>query len=166
MIRKHKRYSRPRKKFDAIRIADENKLLEKYGLKSKREIWKAEARIDNIRKQAKKLITSNLEEQEKFFNKLKKMGLKVNKMADALGLGKEDWLMRRLQSLVVEKKLARTAKQARQLISHKHISVSGNIVNIPSYIVPVDEEDKIEIVKLSKRLEDVAEKLKENKLKE
>lgn len=163
MIRKHKRYSRPRKKFDKTRIEDENKLVERYGLKNKREIWKADARVDDIRRQAKGLITSDAKEQEKLFEKLRGIGFKVSKMAEVLGLGKEDWLKRRLQSLVVEKRLARTAKQARQLIVHKHIAVNKNIINIPSYIVRVYEEDKIELVKLNKKLEDVAEKIKGGK---
>jgi small subunit ribosomal protein S4 len=165
MIRKHKRYSRPRKKFDKTRIEEENKLLEKYGLKSKREIWKADARIDEIRRQAKELITSSHEEQEKLFNKLRGMGFRIKNMADVLGLGKEDWLKRRLQSLVVEKKLARKAKQARQLIVHKHIAIDNEIINVPSYIVSVNEEDRIKIVKINKRLEDIAEKIKANKEK-
>ena len=165
MIRKHKRYSRPRKKFDKTRIEDENKLVEKYGLKNKREIWKADARVDDIRKQAKELITSDAKEQEKLFEKLRGIGFKVSKMADVLGLGKEDWLKRRLQSLVVEKRLARTAKQARQLIVHKHVAVNKNIINIPSYIVHVYEEDKLELVKLNKKLEDIAEKIKKQEEK-
>lgn len=152
MIRKHKRYSRPRKRFDKIRIEEENKLLERYGLKSKRELWKADARVDEIRKQAKNLITKNPEEQEKLFNKLRGLGFKIEKMADVLGLDKEDWLKRRIQSLVAEKKIARTSKQARQLIVHKHIALDNKIINVPSYIVPVDEENKIEVVKISKKI--------------
>jgi len=132
MIRKHKKYSRPRKKFDKARIEDENILVEKYGLKSKREIWKADARIGEIRDQAKNLITKGSDEQEKFFGRLRRRGLKVNTMADALGLNKEAWLKRRIQSMVVEKRLARTAKQARQLIVHKHIAIDNKIVNVPS----------------------------------
>ena len=116
MIRKHKKYSRPRKKFDKIRIEDENRLVERYGLKNKREIWKAEARINEIRNQAKKLITSGSEEQERLFNKLKGMGLNVSKTADVLGLNKEDWLKRRIQTILVIKKLAATPKQARQIL--------------------------------------------------
>ena len=151
MIRKHKRYSRPRKAFDKIRIDDENKLVARYGLKSKREIWKAEARISDARRQAKSLITAGKDEQDKLINKLSKLGLKVSEIADVLALNKEDWLKRRLQSIVVEKKLARTGRSARQLIAHKHIAINNKIVNIPSYVVPVDEEDKITVVKLRTR---------------
>ncbi|MBM3233630.1 30S ribosomal protein S4 [Candidatus Pacearchaeota archaeon] len=158
MIRKHKRYSRPRKLYDKARIENENLLLKRYGLKSKREIWKAEAAVDRIRKQAKSLITSSKEEQEKLFEKLRKIGFDIKNTADALALNKENWLKRRLQSLVVEKKLARTPKEARQLIAHKHISIGGKRINIPSYIVPVDEEDKIEIKTVRKISEKNTEK--------
>jgi small subunit ribosomal protein S4 len=149
MIRKHKIYSRPRKLYDLVRIGEENKLVERYGLKSKREIWKAVSAIARIRRQAKMLITKSHEEQKILFNRLNKMGLKVNNIADVLGLGKEDFLKRRLQSIIVGK-IARTPKGARQLIVHKHIAINNKIINIPSYIVPVDEEDKIEIVRAAK----------------
>ena len=137
--------------YDKNRIEEENKLVERYGLKNKREIWKAEARIGDIRRQAKNLITASQEEQKKLIDKLNKIGLNIGNIADILALKKEDWLKRRLQSIVVEKKLARTAKSARQLIAHKHIAISGNIVNIPSYIVPVEEESEIQVVRLKTR---------------
>ena len=38
-----KRYSRPKVKHEGERIAAERKLVNKYGLKNKKEIWKAEA---------------------------------------------------------------------------------------------------------------------------
>jgi len=153
MKKEHKKYSKPRKAFDKARIEEENELVKKYGLKNKREIWKAEAHVDNIRRQVKKLITSSPEEQEKLFEKLRNLGLRVKSTADALALTKEDWLKRRLQSLLIEKKIARTPKQARQLISHKHIAIEKNIINIPSYPVPVDKEDKIEIIKIARKQE-------------
>ncbi|MBI2630478.1 30S ribosomal protein S4 [Candidatus Pacearchaeota archaeon] len=146
MIRKKKKYSRPRKAYDLKRIKEEDELVAKYGLKNKREIWKAEAAISRIRKRAKKLITAKTEEQEKLFNKLNSMGFKVAKIADILDLKKENWLKRRLQSIIVEKNLAKP-KEARQLIAHKHVSISGRIMNIPGYIVKVDEEEKIHVDK-------------------
>jgi len=148
MIRKHKRFSRPRKAFDIIRIDEENKLVSKYGLKSKREIWKANSRISEIRNQAKKRITAGQEEQKALINKLNKIGLNVSQISDILALKKEDWLKRRLQSVIVDKNIAKTPKAARQLIAHKHIAINGNIVNIPSYIVPVDEENEITLVRM------------------
>lgn len=151
MIRKHKIYSRPRKAYDKNRIEDENRLMERYGLKNKREIWKADSAVDTIRNQAKKLITAGKDEQDKLISRLKKLGFNVSGISDILGLTKEDYLKRRLQSIVIEKQFARTAKGARQLVSHKHIAINGKIVNIPSYIVPTEEEDKITIVRLKTR---------------
>jgi len=143
--RKHKKYSKPKKAFDKIRIEQENLFISKYGLKNKREIWKADSAIEKIRKQAKLLLTKSSEEQEKFTNKLKEQGFKIDSIAGILGLNKEDYLKRRLQSILVEKKIASTPKQARQFIAHKHVQISGNVVNIPSYLVSVQEEDKISL---------------------
>ena len=52
MIRKHKKYLRPRKMYESQRIADENALVEAYGLKNKREIWKTEAKVRYFRTRA------------------------------------------------------------------------------------------------------------------
>ncbi len=158
MIRKHKIYSRPRKLYDKVRIEEENVLVTRYGLKNKREIWKASSAIDKIRRQAKTLIVAPISEQEKLIKKLNNFGLKVSNIADILALNKENWLKRRLQSIVSEKKLAKTPKSARQLIVHKHVAINGNIINIPSKIVDVEEEGKIEIVKIK------AKKPKETKV--
>ena len=49
---------------------------------------------------------------------------------------------RRLQSLVLRKGLAKTPKQARQFIVHKHI-LNGAKVSIPSYLVPKAIENSI-----------------------
>jgi len=150
MIRKHKKYRRPKKPFDKKRIDEENVLIKKYGLKNKKEIWKAEAAISKIRNQAKELITSSREDQKNLFKKLNKAGFKTDEISDVLALSGEDLLKRRLQSIVKKKGLTRSPKQARQLIVHKRISISGRIVNKPSYIVKVDEEDKIKFVEKKK----------------
>ncbi len=145
MIRKKNLFSKPRRLYDKHRILDENALVEKYGLKNKREIWKADAKIAKIRNLAKKLITSSDEKKNVLIARLQKMGFKVSNIADILGLNKEDLLKRRLQTFVSDRKLARTPKQARQLITHKHVSIAGQTVSIPSYNVGADEEDKIEL---------------------
>lgn len=148
--RKHKIYKKPKRLYDKIRIEEENSLIKKYGLKSKREIWKADSAIGKIRRQAKLLLTRTAEEQNKFIEKLKKQGFQVEKIADILALDKEDYLKRRLQSVIVKKGLASTPKQARQFIVHKHIKINNKKVNIPSYLVPIDEESKIELILVKK----------------
>ncbi len=157
--RKHKKYKKPKRPFDKTRIEEENVLIKKYGLKNKREVWRAESAIENIRKQAKLLLTKDEKEQEKFITRLSKQGFAVANIADVLALDKEDYLKRRLQSILVEKKLSTTPKQARQFIAHKHVSINKEKINIPSYMVPIEEENKIELtlVKKEKKTKDKTE---------
>ena len=147
MKRKHKTYSRPKRPFDKARIDEEGVIKKKYGLKNKKEIWKADAKVTVIRQKAKKLIKATQDEKEILFQRLQKMGLKVSSIADVLGLNKTDYLERRLQTVVVKKNLAPTVKTARQMITHKKITVGGKVVDSPSYIVPLELEESISIKK-------------------
>ena len=118
MKRKHKQYSKPKRPFDKGRIDEEAGIKTEYGLKNKREIWRAEAKVRSMRQKAKKLITAPVEEQKALFTRLQKIGLNVNSIADVLGLEKKDYLDRRLQTVVAIKGLAPTTRTARQLIVH------------------------------------------------
>ncbi len=169
MKKQKKKYSRPQKPFDKIRIDEENILKERYGLKNKREIWKADAAIAKIRNLAKQLITASEEDKNAFVERLHKKGFQVESIADALALDKENWLKRRLQTIVFSKKLANTPKQARQLITHKHVSIETQIVNKPSYQVSLQEESKIKlniVLKQKPVLKSKIEKIKEEMLEE
>ena len=165
--RKRKKYSRPRKPFDKFRILEENELVKKYGLKNKREIWKADAAIGRIRNLAKQLITKSDEEKNAFVERLQKKGFQVEKLADALALNKEDWFKRRLQTMIFVKKLANTPKQARQLVVHKHIKVENKVVNIPSYQVNLEKEHEIKlnlVLKVFEKKKGKVEEIKEKVL--
>jgi len=164
MIRQKKKYSRPRKPFDKQRIGEENELREKYGLKNKKEIWKADAAISRLRNLAKDLITKSGEEKEAFIERLKKKGYDVSTLQDALALDKESLLKRRLQTIVFSRKLSLTPKQARQLIAHKHVSVNDRVVNIPSYHVDLDEEASVKlniVLKMPEKKKSKIEKIKD-----
>jgi small subunit ribosomal protein S4 len=141
----HKRFARPRKMFEKNRIAEENILVKQYGLKNKREIWKIDFKLNNLRTLAKAIL-SDTSKQKHFLQKMQDYGLNVKTIDEVLGLKKEDLLERRLQTIISKKGIAKTSKQARQLITHKHISVAGRIINIPSYPVPVKLEKDIKIV--------------------
>jgi small subunit ribosomal protein S4 len=166
MKKQNKKYSRPRKPFDKVRIDEENILKEKYGLKNKREIWKAEAAIGRIRNLAKRLITKSEEEKDAFAKRLQKKGFNVNSISDALALKKEDWLKRRLQTIVFSKKLTNTPKQARQFVSHKHVSIGEQVINIPSYQVSLEQEPLVKLNIVLKTLKPISkiEKIKEKVL--
>lgn len=143
--RKKKKFSRPRKLFDSVRIETENAIVKKYGLKNKREVWKAKSKVSTIRRQAKNLIGKPVVQQNAFFEKLNKVGLNVQNISDVLALNEQNLLDRRLQTFLVKKKIVGTAKQARQLITHKHVLVDGKAVNVPSFIVSTDMENKISL---------------------
>jgi len=152
--RKPNKFSRPRKIFDKARIEEENRLQKNFGLKNKREIWKASARVSELRSRAKSLISKSEDQKKEFFNRLDKMGLKADSIADVLALTLEDWLNRRLQSVVLKKGLAKTPLEARQLIVHKNVYVNARLINKPSFIVTKELENKITLKE---------RKLKENK---
>lgn len=152
MRKQKKHYSKPKKPFDKERIEEEKKLIKSYGLKNKGEIWKAESSISRISSQAKKLITQP-EQQAAFLARLKKLGLiQANAtLDDVLALTKEKLLERRLQTVVFKKGLAKTPKEARQLITHKKILVDDKAISSPGHIVKKDEEKNILIAKKEKK---------------
>jgi len=151
MKRKHKTYSRPKRPFDKVRIQEEAKIKDEFGLKNKKEIWKAEAKIKTIREKAKRLISADEDKKNAFFSQLRKIGFKIHSIGDVLSLDKKDYLKRRLQTILVDKKIATTPKSARQLITHKKIFVGGKSINSPSYLVPIKLEDKISFKKKIKK---------------
>jgi len=153
MRRVRKTFKRPKKAWDLVRIKDEKTLLRNYGLRRKREFWKAEDILRGFRRRARNLIATKDEEQEKILlDKLLRFGLlsKGMDLDDVLALTVNDVLERRLQTLVFRKELAKSINQARQMIVHGHISVDGRRVIFPSYLVPLEEEKKIGMCKESK----------------
>jgi small subunit ribosomal protein S4 len=166
MKRKHKGYSRPKRPFDKTRIIEEGGIKKEFGLKNKKEIWKAEAKVKNMREKAKNLIKADEKEQKALFDKLDKIGIKVNSIGDVLALNKEDYLKRRLQTIVLKKELAKTIKEARQKIVHKKVLVNGKVVDKPSYIVPVKFEDKITVKEIKKPKKEKKEDKKQEPDKE
>ncbi|MEK6885677.1 MAG: 30S ribosomal protein S4 [Nanoarchaeota archaeon] len=143
-IRKHKRYNRPRKLYDIALIKSENDLIKKYGLKSRREVWKADFAIGKIRNIAKTLITASDKDKDEFVKRQTAKGFNVSSIADVLALSKEDYLKRRLQSIVVAKKITATYKHARQLITHRHIKVLGHKIDSPAHLTTIEEENSID----------------------
>ena len=64
----------------------------------------------------------------------------------------------RLDNVIFRMGLARTRKEARQIVDHKHVLVNGKQVNIPSYIVKAGDTIEIkENKKGSQRYKDILE---------
>ncbi len=144
-----KKYSTPRHPWEKERIDEEKLLSKEYAFSNKKDVWKVSSKLTGFKGQLKKLIASTGDQAEKekaaLFLKLIDLGLvKENAQPDdILSLSIKDLAERRLCTLVFRKGLARSTQQARQLIVHKHIMVGGHMVNSPSYMVKVKEEDTI-----------------------
>ena len=63
----------------------------------------------------------------------------------------------RLDNVVYRLGIARSRAQARQLVSHRHIAVNGNVVNVPSY--SLKEGDIVSVRERSKSLEVITDAL-------
>ncbi len=64
----------------------------------------------------------------------------------------------RLDNVIFRMGFARTRKEARQIVDHKHVLVNGKLVNIPSYSVKTGDTIEIkEKVKGAQRYKDVRE---------
>lgn len=144
---------RQRRKFDTPRfpwrrdvLQEELKLLGTFGLRNKHELWRHETTLSKFRSIARSLIGKTPEERMKMENelltKLKKIGVlqETAVLDDILDLSIEDILERRLQTIVFRKNLTKTIHQARQLITHGHITIGDRRVTVPGYIVSREEE--------------------------
>lgn len=149
-----RKYETPAHPWEGDRIKAENELLMKYGLKNKRELWRAQSFIRTLRAQSRdlqaRLRTGDPQakiETDQILKRCARMALLPLEGAtlnDVLALGTEAVLTRRLQTMVYRRGLAYTPKQARQFIVHGHASIAGRKVTIPGYLVKRSEEDLIQ----------------------
>lgn len=139
----------PRHPWRKERLLEESRLLGAYGLRNKRELWKAATIVRYYRHRARALLAAPPEvrerEEKTLLDKLIKLGLlnEGAKLDDILNLRVEDLLERRLQTIVYKKGLARSIYEARQLIVHGHIAIGGRRIRSPGYLVSREEEPLI-----------------------
>ncbi len=83
---------------------------------------------------------------------------KASKMNGLTGENLMILLERRLDNVVFRMGLARTRREARQIVGHKHVLVNGKQVNIPSYLIKAGDTIEIkEKHKGSQRYKDIVE---------
>ena len=145
-----KHYNTPSHPWQKVRIEEERTLIHQKGLKNKKEIWRANTKIRSMRRQARKLTATSGEEQAQkeknlLLAKLNRLGMldQESGLEDVLRMTPENILDRRLQTQVYLQGLASTAKQARQLIIHGHISVEGAVTRVPGMLVTKLQEKNI-----------------------
>lgn len=84
--------------------------------------------------------------------------LKADRMKGMTGENLMIMLERRLDNVVFRMGLARTRKEARQIVGHKHVLVNGKQVKIPSYLVKAGDTIEIkEKCRGSQRYKDILE---------
>ncbi len=161
-----KKWERPGHPWIKERLLEEMELLGKYGLRNKREIWKAQTLLRRIREKAKALLSLppevRIAREAELIRKLYHMGLLESESAtidEILGLTTEHVLERRLQTIVYRKGFARTIHEARQLIAHGHIAIAGRRITSPGYLVTREEEDLIDIAPGSPLAQRIKERL-------
>ena len=146
---------------------DELQTLGTFGLRTKRELWKAHTELSRVRQQARSLLalTQKVRDEKEpiLLKSLSRIGLISTEatLDDVLNLKPTDLLARRLQTIVSNKLGFKTPYQARQAVIHGHIMVGDRKVDIPSYTVTVEEEDTVHFTPESK----IPEMLEKSKAK-
>ena len=145
-----KHYNTPSHPWQKVRMEQESNLMHQYGLKNKKEIWRADTKVREMRRQARKLTATSTENQAQkekilLLAKLNRLGMleQDSALEDVLRMNPENILDRRLQTQVYLQGLSSTVKQARQLIVHGHISVDGAITRVPGMTVTRLQEKNI-----------------------
>ena len=135
---------------------DELQTLGTFGLRTKRELWKAHTELSRVRQQARSLLAltqeARAEKEPILLKSLSRIGLVSENASldDVLNLKPTDLLARRLQTIVSKKLGFKTPYQARQAVIHGHIMVGDRKVDIPSYTVTVAEEGRVKFSPESK----------------
>jgi small subunit ribosomal protein S4 len=146
-------FETPKHPWEAARMEEEGKLLQKYGLKNKRELWKVQSTLRGFRRQARDLQArlragggQARRETDQLLGRLTRLGILSPgspTLDDVLALSTEDLLRRRLEWIVFNRGLAPTVFGGRQWIVHGHFAIGDHRVTRPGYLVPSSEENDL-----------------------
>src|SRR5712692_6003094 len=145
-----KMWRRPKRPLNYDLLNEELYVLGTFGLKNKRELWKAHTELSRNKKEPT-LIKS-----------LARIGLvKENStLDDVLNLKVTDLLSRRLQTVIQKKASIKSPYLARQTVVHGHVMIGERVVTVPSYTVTIEEENRVHLapeVDLAKATKQVSE---------
>lgn len=147
----HKMWRRPKRPLNYDLLNEELYVLGTFGLKNKRELWKAHTELSRIRNQARSLLalTQDVRSRKEptLMKSLARIGLvKENStLDDVLNLKVIDLLSRRLQTVIQKKANIKSPYMARQVVVHGHVMIGDRLVTVPSYIVAVEEENDVHL---------------------
>lgn len=142
----HKKYQTASHPWIRADIELQRTLRQEYGLTTRKEVLIAQSFLKKYKAIAKSLIAHKSvqaqKEKEQVLSKLQRLGLlnTGSTLDQIFSLTLRDILNRRIQSIVAKKGLARSMKQARQFIVHRHILIAGKEITSPSYLIQTSEE--------------------------
>ena len=128
-----------------------------YDKKSKRNLQRANRKVSEYglqlrEKQKAKFIYGVLEKPFRNYYE------KADRMKGMTGENLMTLLESRLDNVVFRMGFARTRREARQIVDHKHVLVNGKCVNIPSYLIKAGDVIEIkESAKSMQRYKDILE---------
>ena len=128
-----------------------------YDKKSKRNLSRANKKVSEYglqlrEKQKAKFIYGVLEKPFRNYYE------KADRMKGLTGPNLMTMLESRLDNVVFRLGLARTRREARQIVDHKFVLVNGKVVNIPSYLVKAGDVIEIkEAKRTTQRMKDIVE---------
>ena len=128
-----------------------------YDKKSNRNLNRANKKVSEYglqlrEKQKAKFIYGVLEKPFRNYYE------KADRMKGLTGPNLMTMLETRLDNVVFRLGWARTRREARQIVDHKFVTVNGNIVNIPSYLVKAGDVIEIrEAKKSTQRMKEIVE---------
>merc|ERR1711943_38269 len=153
-----KTFKTPRRPFEKERLDAEMQLIGEYGLKNKREVWRVNLMVAKMRKAARELLTLDEHDPKRIFEgtallrRLHNYGIlpeNQNQLDYVLSMGVTNILERRLQTLVFKLGFAKSIHQARVFIRQRHIRVGKQLVDIPSFMVRVENQNLIDFAHTS-----------------
>eukprot|EP00830_Metopus_es_P016302 TRINITY_DN49_c0_g1_i5.p1 TRINITY_DN49_c0_g1~~TRINITY_DN49_c0_g1_i5.p1 ORF type:complete len:245 (-),score=64.28 TRINITY_DN49_c0_g1_i5:27-665(-) len=150
----HKTWNAPKRPWERERLCQELKYVGLFGLKNKKEVWRVQYMLAKIRKAARELLilpendSRRLFEGEALVNRMIRLGvLKENekRLDYVLGLTVPLFLERRLATKVFRSNSAKSMHEARVKIYQRHIKVGKQLVNIPSFMVRIENENQVQL---------------------
>eukprot|EP00699_Malawimonas_sp_californiana_P001083 EC714892.1.p1 GENE.EC714892.1~~EC714892.1.p1 ORF type:complete len:191 (+),score=53.84 EC714892.1:20-592(+) len=146
-------FKTPRRPFEKDRLDAELKICGEFGLRNKREVWRIAFMVSKVRTAARELLKLDAKDPRRVFEgaallrRLTRLGVmdaEHQKLDYVLGLKVQDFMERRLQTLVHRLALAKSIHHARVLVRQRHIRVGKQLVNVPSFLVRVDSQKHID----------------------